>query len=641
MPRYWRLSILLCFWVALAPWLAAAPGIVRVFRIETPPDFVADDLASLKQLDSFSSTIVTSLDDPPAPLGRTTWYKLELQQGSQPSRDGEVLRFYAAAHDRMAAYLVANDTLIERVETGFTVPLEKRRHHSTHLVIPLEEWQAPTASVYLTINTGQLVPLRAAVMSETELRLESDLQLGMTLAYFGGTVLLLLVQAALFLHFRDRAARDYTLVSLGFLFLLLAQSGHFDALLGGRLGGFYLGEWRHQLRLLNCVLGVMAFRSFFEFARVLPRFDRLLKGSALFIGFVAALSLTLGASTLQVVVAIIQLYAVGLLSIACVLVIKRRLIGAVLITAGWSGILLVTAYLNFVRFGLVPGWLDTPALPVAAVLWELFFNTVGLTYKFKRLGEIRHQKELRELELAGVERMVRVLCHDLSSPLATISMTTDLLQLNREAGRTVDLDATTSRLQLAVKSIKEIVDSVRNVELLKLQGGELALEPVDLCVAFDESERLVQDKLRRKRITLRKTDWPEFALVMAEPRMLRLSMIANALSNAVKFSPAGSVIDVAIRRDDGAMVLSVRDRGMGIPRELREAFARSGRIRSRPGTMNEEGTGFGVMLMRDFTQAMRGEFRLESRTAEEAPSDHGTTVEIRLATPVAAGAQTR
>jgi len=83
------------------------------------------------------------------------------------------------------------------------------------------------------------------------------------------------------------------------------------------------------------------------------------------------------------------------------------------------------------------------------------------------------------------------------------------------------------------------------------------------------------------------------------------------------------------------MTLSIRDRGAGIPRELREAFSRFGRMRSRPGTMNEEGTGFGVMLMRDFTKAMNGEFRLESRTADEAPADHGTTVEIRLGIPVA------
>jgi signal transduction histidine kinase len=83
-------------------------------------------------------------------------------------------------------------------------------------------------------------------------------------------------------------------------------------------------------------------------------------------------------------------------------------------------------------------------------------------------------------------------------------------------------------------------------------------------------------------------------------------------------------------------VLRIRDHGVGIPREMREAFERSGRIQSRPGTMNEEGTGFGMMLMRDFTKAMRGEFRLESRTAEESAADHGTTIEIRLPVAVTA-----
>ncbi|MFM7751637.1 MAG: hypothetical protein ACKPB0_14605 [Opitutaceae bacterium] len=72
-----------------------------------------------------------------------------------------------------------------------------------------------------------------------------------------------------------------------------------------------------------------------------------------------------------------------------------------------------------------------------------------------------------------------------------------------------------------------------------------------------------------------------------------------------------------------------------------KTFDCSGRIQSRPGTLNEDGTGFGVMHKRDCTKAMRGEFRLASRTAEESPTDHGTTVEIRLPVPVAAASTRR
>ena len=52
--------------------------------------------------------------------------------------------------------------------------------------------------------------------------------------------------------------------------------------------------------------------------------------------------------------------------------------------------------------------------------------------------------------------------------------------------------------------------------------------------------------------------------------------------------------------------------------------------------MSEEGTGFGVILMRDFVEAMGGSLRLESRTDEESPSDHGTSVELRLRAPASA-----
>jgi len=596
---------------------------------------------ALERLARFPATPVASIDSPPPRLGQLTWYKLELQQDPATAAATRSLRLLGAAHERIVAYLVEDGRVVRRSETGFKVPAERRTHHPVDLVLPLDEWRTPRASVYVTVLSRQLIALNPALLDDEELRTEHESATALIFTYCGGVLVMLLIQGALYLHFRDRAARDYAFFSLGLLTISLAQSGLFDRHLGGLFGGFYLGDWRYQIRLLNCILGIGALVSYFELATAIPALHRVLRGTIAVIVAVVAASFILEIEHLRFVVSVAQLLAMLLLLFTCALALRRRLVGSTIISVGWMGVVGVTAHRNLVQLSVLPDSTAVPWISVAAVLWELFCATLALTRKLERLAEVRHQKELRELELAGTERMVRVLCHDLSTPLATIGLTTDLLQLNREAGRPLDLDATTNRLRLAVKSIKEIIDSTRQVEALKLRSGNLPIEPVDLCVAFDEAERLVQDKLRRKRITLRKTDWPEFALVMAEPRMLRLSIIANALSNAVKFSPAGSVIDVAIRRDDGAMVLSIRDHGMGIPRELREAFARSGRIQSRPGTMNEEGTGFGVMLMRDFTKAMGGEFRLESRTAEEALSDHGTTVEIRLATPVTAGARTR
>ena len=623
--------------LGIIPAAGETPRIARSFLIEVPADFSLQDDTSHQRLQSFPVTPLRSLDDAKLRMGGTTWFKLELEQPAGGLRQDQVLRLNTAIHNRAEALLLENGRVIDRFEAGSAVPAERQRHSSAHLTLPLSTWKTERAEVLIAIKTAQATPLRPRIIADRELQTEDRATLALYFAYLGALAVLVIVQGAIFLHLKDRASRDYSLVSICLLVLLFTQSGDFKIIWDGFIGTFHLSDVRHPIRIIHGILCLLAFGSFFSFSTVAPWLHRLLQAGIAVLSAIFALSFILPASVVQPLSSAFQAATAAVLIAACIEALRHRLLGSRLIAIGWLPMLLTGIYLNLARFRILPDFTGETTLPVLSIIWEILFTTLGLSYKLKQLAEIRHQQELRELELAGMERMARVLCHDLSTPLATIGMTTDLLQLNREAGRTLDLDATTNRLQLAVKSIKEIVDSTRHVEALKLHGGNLPIEPVDLCVAFDEAERLVQDKLSRKRITLRKADWPEFALVMAEQRMLRLSIIANALSNAVKFSPAGSVIDVAIRRDDGAMVLSIRDHGMGIPRELREAFSRSGRIQSRPGTMNEEGTGFGVMLMRDFTKAMGGEFRLESRTAEESPSDHGTTVDIRMRMPVATG----
>jgi signal transduction histidine kinase len=421
--------------------------------------------------------------------------------------------------------------------------------------------------------------------------------------------------------------------------LALVHSGHFDLLFGDLLGGFLLGDWRIEIRIVNCLLGFLAISSFFEFRTTAPALHRASRGAILIVAGVL-LSTTLAPVKLHdAMTAVVQIFSTVTIAAVLGVALRKRLVGSVALALAWGPIVLFTLYLASTRLGVLnifesSKW--TTLVPLAILGWQGLLSTLALSDKIRRLAELRHQKELRDLEAAGLERMVRVLCHDVSTPLATIGMTTDLIELNQQAGKPVDIATANNRLRGAFQAIKEIVDGARQVELLKLSGPELAREPVDLCAAFADAERMLQEKLKRKRLTVRRSAWPETAIVLAEPRMLRLSVIANALSNAIKFSHAGGVIDVSITREAGETILRIRDHGVGIPAELREMFNRSGRITSREGTMSEEGTGLGVILMRDFVEAMGGSLRLESRTDEESPSDHGTSVELRLRAPASA-----
>ncbi len=616
----------------------AAPRITESLVVDAPPDFVLKDGEDLRRLASFPSSPIASIDNHGGPLDRPRWFKLRLERGDSDPVDDLWLRMAASTQRHAEAHLTANGRLLAEARAGFRLPPEQRVHPTVRLLLPLSSWKTTEAVVYVQSDASYRLPLNPALLTSIEVEKEGDLTLSLMLSYVSGVFFLLIVQIVLYLHFREPAGRDYILVTLSFLLLAFARSGYFDLHFGGYLGGFFLSEWGSPIRLLPCPLVIRAFASFFNFKECAPWLHRTLKTSERALLAVFVLSLFVPGPIGAGVAPAFLLYTMMLVVTACVVAIRARLLGAVIISVGWSGILLVGLYLNLVVVGIITGLPHAPApwLSLVAALWELLFNTFGLTQKFRHLAEIRRQKELRELEAAGLERMVRVLCHDVSTPLATIGMTTDLVELNQQAGRPVDLAATNRRLREAFLAIKEIVDSARNVELVKLHGGVLPREPVDLCAVFADAERMMQEKLARKRISVRRIAWPEQALVLAEPRLLRLSVIANALSNAIKFSRPGTTIDAEIRHKGRDVILRIRDHGVGIPAEMRETFARSGRINSRPGTMNEEGTGFGVLLMRDFTQAMGGSFRLESRTTEESPSDHGTTVEIILRAPGAA-----
>lgn len=634
-----RLAYFVLTLLGMLPASLQATRIAGAFALDLPADFKVLGDADVARLESAPAKALPSVESHGALRAHPKWVRVDLEDSSTAAEGPRYFRVLAASHPRVEGHLVAKGRILESVTAGYAVPKSLRRHHPTKLLLALPPEPGLRMAVYLRIESDYRNVLRPEVISEYELSFESDSELAIVCVYLGSILILLIFQGFLFLHLKDTAARDYSIGSIALVALALVHSGHFDLLFGDLLGGFLLGDWRTEIRIVNCLLGVLAISSFFDFREKHPPLYRACKGCMLILAGALLGTVLLPPGFRETATAGTQLFSCLTIAIILFVALRRGFIGSVAMALAWGPIVLFTTYLVSTRLGVVniltsSKW--TTVVPLAVLAWQGLLSTIALSDKIRRLAELRHQKELRELEAAGLERMVRVLCHDVSTPLATIGMTTELIELNQQAGRPVDIFSANKRLRGAFHSIRDIIDTVRQIELLKLGGPNLTREPVDLCAAFDDAERMMQDKLVRKRLTLRRVSWPETAIVMSEPRMLRLSVIANALSNAIKFSHAGGAIEVSISRESGGIALRIRDHGMGIPQELRAMFEGSGRITSREGTMNEGGTGFGVTLMRDFVVAMGGSFRLESRTAEESPTDHGTTVEIRLPVPVAA-----
>jgi signal transduction histidine kinase len=232
--------------------------------------------------------------------------------------------------------------------------------------------------------------------------------------------------------------------------------------------------------------------------------------------------------------------------------------------------------------------------------------TALLTYQAERqsfaaAAAIRRQKDALEAALARVEsllderrEMVAMVAHDLQSPLAGIRA---LLQTMSEASAS---DA--GKLEVISRTCAQMHGAIAG--LIAAHAAEAAAEPeletVEVDALFARAVAAAAALAAEKGITVESAD--HGCRVRTEPAMIG-GMLDNLLSNALKFSPAGSLVRLDAERFGTQVRLSVSDRGPGIsPDEAPLLFQKFARLSAKP-TGGEPSSGLGLYIVR--TQAER------------------------------------
>ena len=102
------------------------------------------------------------------------------------------------------------------------------------------------------------------------------------------------------------------------------------------------------------------------------------------------------------------------------------------------------------------------------------------------------------------------------------------------------------------------------------------------------------------------------------------TILRNLISNAIKFSFEGGVIEIGAALKDSQLVIRVKDNGTGIPEADQKKLLNQSTHFTTYGTNNEKGAGLGLMLCKDFAESQGGKLWFES---EES---NGTTFLLSL-----------
>jgi DNA-binding response OmpR family regulator len=252
------------------------------------------------------------------------------------------------------------------------------------------------------------------------------------------------------------------------------------------------------------------------------------------------------------------------------------------------------------------------------------FNAEELAARVNTHLKIKANADLIAGRNQQLQKLVRILCHDLANPVGALQTLINTTETAEE------LWETKPYMRLAVDAAQSLIDVVRSMQAMDNQSTPLPLQRAELSVLCSKAVQIVRNQLDKKDISV-ETQIPAQEFVMVEPTIFVSSVLCNMLTNAAKFSTRGSVIRMTLNREQPDRVtLRITDQGIGIPPAMLANLFDPVSQNSRPGTEGEPGTGFGMALAKNFIERCGGSMTVQSRDRNAYPQDHGTTVIITL-----------
>lgn len=213
-------------------------------------------------------------------------------------------------------------------------------------------------------------------------------------------------------------------------------------------------------------------------------------------------------------------------------------------------------------------------------------------------------EELKSL-IRNRDKLYAVVAHDLRSPLGTIKSVLDILDENLNSEiigfELYDL------LHATTESADELFGLLENLLFwTRTQMGKLIFQPKEIKItdAVTDAIKATSSMSNIHRIDISYSDNTGNATVLADKNMIT-TVIRNILANAIKFSDEDSSIEIETKIVDNQLSCSITDHGCGMDDEVKQALQQQISI-TTTGKHQEEGTGLGLTLCREFIRAHNG-----------------------------------
>lgn len=263
-----------------------------------------------------------------------------------------------------------------------------------------------------------------------------------------------------------------------------------------------------------------------------------------------------------------------------------------------------------------PQKVDEFRLPYANGVFEAQLSPIYENEALIIIRDVTEQVKLNEMKSDFINRA----SHELRTPLTAAMLMVELIQ---DGGTPEELKKYWHTLKTELERQKTLID--RLLAAGRLESGMMQIESneMDLMPTLREAMQSLQPVIAKRRISLKLKNALETYPVYGDKSGLQQVFI-NLITNAAKFSPDGSQVDIKISQNDTHVDIAVIDKGVGIPQEdIPYLFQRF--FRAKNVTIAEiPGSGIGLYIVHSIVKEVGGNI-----TVESIP-DKGTTFTVHL-----------
>ncbi|WP_425043825.1 sensor histidine kinase [Primorskyibacter sp. S87] len=290
---------------------------------------------------------------------------------------------------------------------------------------------------------------------------------------------------------------------------------------------------------------------------------------------------------------------------------------------------LVMYGVSFMIIVLEDIWAENP--PLSSDLWLHFFTVVFVMYflidcsivflnlyrkNLLQLETLRNEHERTKAAYLAKSQFVSTVSHELRTPLTSIKGSLDLLN----SGAMGEIpEQMQSLVQLAGRNssrLSELIDDV--LDLQKIESGEMTyrIEVLNVQTLIDEAVSCSGGYAETHGVSVTNCIEDEDPLFIEGDEARLMQVMSNIISNGIKFSNEGGIVEVGCQRAGDKVRITIRDHGVGIPEGARDkVFDRFTQLDSSD-RRQVGGTGLGMSISKEIVEHLNGTIDYESELGQ-------------------------